>query len=91
MLQAACDRATVVLATALPKSVMKCLFVLRAAADGWRVRYVGPNTFEFLGKARKRSPSVTQFVAKYSRPAPCVVAAPTVKRPKNFRHQRAGD
>lgn len=49
------------------KFIFKYLFILKAAADGWTVKYLGENTFQFLGPRRKRTLSSSQFIEKYSK------------------------
>ena len=51
------------------KHVIKYLFALKAAADGWIVRYLGGNVFEFeksiLCKTNKELPSCDDFIKEY--------------------------
>lgn len=51
------------------KHVIKYLFALKAAADGWIVRYLGGNIFEFeksiLCKSNQELPSCEQFIKEY--------------------------
>lgn len=42
----------------------KYLFILKAASDGWRIRYIGGNTYEFY-KSKKHTVSCTDFLSKY--------------------------
>jgi hypothetical protein len=37
--------------------LLKYFFILKAAADGWRVSYIGGNRFEFHSKSLKRTNS----------------------------------
>lgn len=50
----------------LTKFIFKYLFILKAAADGWRIRYLGDNSFQFTGRRRKRLLSTSEFIEKYS-------------------------
>jgi hypothetical protein len=38
---------------ALSKILYKYIFIIKAAADGWTVKFLGENTFQFF-KPRKR-------------------------------------
>lgn len=42
----------------------KYLFILKAAADGWRVKYIGGNQYEFY-KSKKNIISCKHFLYKY--------------------------
>jgi hypothetical protein len=47
--------------------IIKYMFILKAAADGWRVKYMGENKFEFFkskGKTQKLM-SCNEFVLEY--------------------------
>lgn len=44
----------------------KFFFVLKAASDGWSVRYHGGNKFQFTGKMH--FPHVDSFIARYRHP-----------------------
>jgi hypothetical protein len=46
----------------------KLLFILKAASDGWIVKYLGGNYFEFYSTKRKSDPQETaqQFIERYS-------------------------
>lgn len=57
----------------LLKFLKKYLFILKAAADGWRVRYIGGNQFEFYSIthytiANKKFPDIKTFLKKYEYP-----------------------
>lgn len=50
------------------KNLIKYLFALKAAADGWIVRYLGGNIFEFEKSILCKSenvPSCEDFVKEY--------------------------
>jgi hypothetical protein len=49
----------------ITKFIFKYLFILKAAADGWRIRYLGDNSFQFTGRKRRRLLSASEFVEKY--------------------------
>jgi hypothetical protein len=49
--------------------VCKFYFILKAAADGWNVLYVGGNDFKFYKKlGKKPPPSTPSFIAEYKSP-----------------------
>lgn len=43
----------------------KYLFILKAASDGWRIRYIGGNTYEFY-KSKKHTISCSDFLEAYT-------------------------
>lgn len=47
--------------------IKKYLFILKAAADGWRIRYIGGNQFEFYASVNHANefPDTHAFVNKY--------------------------
>lgn len=50
------------------KHIVKYLFALKAAADGWVVRYLGGNTFEFeknIDYQTQELPTCDDFVKEY--------------------------
>lgn len=51
--------------------IKKYIFILKAAADGWRIRYIGGNQFEFYSSdhytiASKKFPDSMTFLNKYT-------------------------
>lgn len=48
------------------KFLYKYMFILKAASDGWRIRYIGGNSFKFYNK-RSQTPkvSIEDFMKKY--------------------------
>jgi hypothetical protein len=42
----------------------KYLFILKAASDGWRIKYIGGNNYEFY-KSKKYKISCSEFLSKY--------------------------
>lgn len=50
--------------------IKKYLFILKAAAEGWRVKYIGGNKFRFhtthyLTYSHKNYPTSKEFVKRY--------------------------
>lgn len=43
----------------------KYLFILKAASDGWRIKYIGGNNYEFY-KSKKYKISCSEFLSKYT-------------------------
>lgn len=53
------------------KFLFRYFFLLKAAADGWRIRYLGANSFEFLKPRDDNDPAEPimtskEFVERYS-------------------------
>jgi hypothetical protein len=51
------------------KFLFRYFFLLKAAADGWRIRYLGSNSFEFLktiDDPTERIMTSKEFVERYS-------------------------
>lgn len=49
----------------------KYFFILKAAADGWRIRYIGGNQFQFISTIPKQLalaqfPDTPTFLQKYN-------------------------
>lgn len=45
----------------------KYFFILKAASDGWKIRYVGGDQFQFLTKVKYFKNTETEyFIRKYS-------------------------
>ena len=55
------------IASPVQKFIAKFFFILKAAADGWIVRYIGGDQFEFYKKKTKQSVSSTgEFLQAYA-------------------------
>lgn len=46
------------------KFLTKYFFILKAASNGWRVKYIGGNKYEFY-KSKKNTISCTNFLSLY--------------------------
>jgi len=46
------------------KFILKILFILKAASDGWIVTYIGGDKYEFSGKSKKLN--INNFIKKYN-------------------------
>jgi hypothetical protein len=45
--------------------LIKYLFIMNAASDGWRICYIGGNRFEFYNNIYYEANSAKSFVNKY--------------------------
>ena len=50
--------------------IYKFFCILKAAADGWIVRYIGGNQFEFISY---RHMNIKEFFAKYTSELPSII------------------
>lgn len=45
----------------------KYMFILKAASDGWRIKYIGGDSFKFYNKrTRDTVQSIEDFIYKYN-------------------------
>jgi hypothetical protein len=50
--------------------VYKFFCILKAASDGWIIRYIGGNQFEFISYKRT---NINQFLEKYTKELPSII------------------